>query len=319
MAKPPVRIGLIGIGRMGQNHLRVLSLLKGAQVEFIHDRDADAMERLGHQFGVRVCRELEPALDGIDAAVICTPTSTHHEYIRLLGAKVRKLFVEKPLTASLETDVEIAAWAAGKGVGIQVGFIERFNPVVQELKRIVDKADIGVINIDFTRTNRLSGRISDVDVITDLMIHDVDLALYLNGPVKSVVANGVRDGALIGYAAATLSHANGRFSRVVASRLTEKKMRSIQATCRDLFIDAELLRKEIVVNRQSSIRQGSDHYSVASLEEKVEVRQQEALLNELQAFLAFCADEPVAVPTAQDGLEAMRVCAEIQRLIERTA
>lgn len=318
MSEPPLRIGLIGIGKMGQNHLRVLSLLKGAQVEFIHDRDEAAMERLARQYGVRPSRDLDTEMGSIDAAVVCTPTSTHEDYVRRLGEHVRHLFVEKPLTASVESDEKVTRWAAAKGVRIQVGFIERFNPVVQELKRITDKPEIGVISIDFTRTNRLSGRISDVDVITDLMIHDVDLALHLNGPVRQVSAVGVKEGDLIGYAAATLTHRNGRFSRVVASRLTEKKMRTIQATCRDVFIDAELVRKEIVVNRQSSIRQESDYYSVASIEEKVELRPQEALLNELQAFLGFCRGAQGAVPTAEDGLEAMRVCAQIQRQVTET-
>jgi predicted dehydrogenase len=116
-----------------------------------------------------------------------------------------------------------------------------------------------------------------------------------------------------------LCHENGRFSRITASRITEKKMRSIQATCRDMFIDCELLRKEIIINRQSSIRQDHDHYSIASLEEKVEVRPQEALLTELQAFAGFCRGKNVQVPTGRDGLEAMRVCEQIRHAIENPA
>jgi len=268
-SEAPVRVGLIGLGKMGQNHLRVLSLLNSVRLEFVYDLDTALAERSGKQAGARVSRNLEVDLGTVDAAVICTPTSTHFDYVRLAGGRLKTLFVEKPLTSSLKTDQEIVDWVQARGVRIQVGLVERFNPVVQELKKIVSNAGVEVVNIDFTRTNRLSGRITDVDVITDLMIHDVDLALHINGPVSKIVANGVHEGDVIGYAAATLCHENGRFSRITASRITEKKMRSIQATCRDMFIDCELLRKEIIINRQSSIRQEHDHYSIASLEEKV--------------------------------------------------
>ena len=105
---------------------------------------------------------------------------------------------------------------------IQCGFIERFNPVVSELKRVLENEE--VINIDFSRTNRLSSRITDVDVVLDLMIHDIDLALYLNGPVKSVVAHGKEEHGLVAFASALLHHENGSLSRVLASRMTEQQI-----------------------------------------------------------------------------------------------
>lgn len=315
MAEDPVKVGLLGLGHMGQNHLRVLSMLNTVQLEFVYDNNPGTLQRLSCQYGIRPSNNLESDLSTIEAAIICTPTSTHFDYFRMAGFHVKNIFIEKPLTSSVKSDQQIVEWAANKGLRVQVGFIERFNPVVQELKRIVGKADVGVINIDFTRTNRLSGRITDVDVITDLMIHDIDLALYLNGPVTRVMTNGMHEGDMIGYAAATLFHANGRFSRVTASRMTEKKMRNVQVTGRDMFIDGELLRKEIIINRQSSIKQDRDNYSIASLEEKVEVRPQEALLSELQAFVAYCRAAPCDVPTALDGLEAMKICEQIQLAI----
>lgn len=294
-------------------------MLKAVQLEFIFDKNDEATARLAAQYGVRVSKNLEADLGTIDAAVICTPTSTHFEYARLAGSRVKWLFLEKPLTASLETDEQLVTWAAQNGVKIQVGFIERFNPVVQELKGIVSKSDAGVVNIDFMRTNRVSNRITDVDVITDLMIHDIDLALHLNGPVKRVSANGVTEGNLLGYAAATLFHENGAFSRVVASRMTEKKIRTIQATCREMFIDCELFRKEVVINRQTLNKPAGSSYSIASVEEKVVVRPTEALLNELQAFVSFCQGKPGEVPTAKDGLTAMRVCDQVRKSIQSGA
>ena len=175
-----------------------------------------------------------------------------------------------------------------------------------------------VISIDFTRTNKLSSRITDVDVVTDLMIHDIDLALFLNGPVRSVAAHGVAQGQMIDFASALLTHENGRFSRIQASRITEKKIRTIQATCVDMYVDCELVRKELLIHRQSETQQqDGGPYTISAVEQTIEVRQQEALLTELQTFVAFCHAQDVEVPTAADGLQASNICDQIQKAVRR--
>ena len=316
MSNKSLRVGLIGLGRMGQNHLRVLSLLKGVELAFIADADLDVAQRLGHQFDVPGVSDVNPLLDSVDAVVICTPTVTHSDYIRLVVGKVRNIFVEKPLADTLEEANEVARLVAEHNINLQVGFIERFNPAVQSLKQVLDKSE-RVISIDFTRTNKLSGRITDVDVVTDLMIHDIDLALYLNGPASSVAAHGFAHGKMIDFASALITHHNGCFSRIQASRITEKKMRLIEATCTDMFVDCELLRKEIIINRQSEIRQSEGQpYTISAVQEAIEVRPQEALLSELQAFVASCnGGNSAGVPGVQDGLAAMKICEDIQKAV----
>jgi predicted dehydrogenase len=316
MANKSLRVGLIGLGRMGQNHLRVLSLLKGVELVFIADADRTLAQRLGAQFEVPGVSDVASVLGSVDAVVICTPTSTHADYIKLLADKVSNIFVEKPLADSLEEAAAVARLVVEQNLNLQVGFIERFNPAVQGLKRVLDKSE-RVISIDFTRTNKLSARITDVDVIADLMIHDIDLALYLNGPASSVVAHGFAHGNMIDFASALITHQNRRFSRIQASRITEKKMRLIEATCVDMFIDCELLRKEIIINRQSEIRQSEGQpYTISAVQEAIEVRPQEALLSELQAFVASCNHGISAgVPGVQDGLAAMQICESIQKAV----
>ena len=211
---------------------------------------------------------------------------------------------------------DLVAFAKKTNLNIQVGFIERYNAAVQATKNVLGRAG-KVISIDFTRTNKLSARITDVDVIADLMIHDIDLAIYINGPVKTVEAHGMTQGDLIDFASALLTHSNGSFSRIQASRITEKKMRMIQATCSDIFVDCDLLRKEIVVSRQSEIKQvEGDPYTIGALNEYIEVRQQEALLSEHQAFIASCRGEDIPDrPGVQAGYEAMIVCDQIQKAV----
>lgn len=312
-----LKVGLIGLGNMGRNHLRVLSLLKGVELAFVADVDPVVAARAGEAHGVPGVVDPTPLLAQVDAVVICTPTVTHADYIRLVADHVSNIFVEKPLAATLEQSREIAAFAKERGLNIQVGFIERYNPAVQALKMVLEKSE-QIISVDFTRTNKVSSRITDVDVITDLMIHDIDLALYLNGPAKSVSAHGFAHGSMIDFASALITHENGQFSRIQASRVTDKKKRQIEATCVDMFVDCDLLRKEIIINRQSEIKQGyALPYTISAIQEAVAVPPQEALLSELQGFMASCREPSSAnVPGVDAGVEAMKICTEIQMAVQ---
>ncbi|PIA68266.1 oxidoreductase [Pseudomonas sediminis] len=312
-----LKVGLIGLGNMGRNHLRVLSMLKGVDLAFVADANAEVAARAGEVHGIPGVVDPTPLLADVDAVVICTPTVTHADYIRLAAAHVKNIFVEKPLAATLDEAREIATFARDKGLNVQVGFIERFNPAVQALKTVLDRTE-RVISLDFTRTNKVSARITDVDVVTDLMIHDIDLALYLNGPAQSVAAHGFAHGNMIDFASALITHENGQFSRIQASRVTDKKIRQIEGTCVDMFVDCDLLRKEILINRQSEARDsGSLPYAISAIQEAVAVPPQEALLSELQAFMASCR-QPAAgqVPGVDAGVDAMKICAQIQAAVQ---
>lgn len=315
-AGEPVRIGLIGLGRMGRNHLRVLSMLKGAELAWVYDVDTEAAERVAAAAGVPLARDLDAALGQVEAAVIASPTSTHDDYVFHAGERVSRLFVEKPLAATVEASRAVAGFAREKGLRLQVGFIERYNPAVQQVKQVLDRSE-DVVSVDFARTNKISARITDVDVVADLMIHDIDLALHLNGPVTDVSAHGVAEEGMIDFASALLTHANGRFSRIMASRITDKKMRAIQATCRDMFVDCDLLRKEIKISRQSTLDQPEgEPYRIVATEETLEVRPLEALVLELQAFLDLCrGTAPDGLPGVDEGVAAMDICDRVQRAI----
>ncbi len=312
---PPLKVGLIGLGQMGQNHLRVLSLLKSVELAFVIDQDAELAVRLGRSHGVPGSADLGLLLPLAEAVIIATPTKTHAPTIRRIAPLVRNIFVEKPMSETVAETRSLLEFASQNGLRMQIGFIERFNPAVQQLKRVLDES-AGVISIDFTRTNKLSARITDVDVVTDLMIHDIDLALHLNGPVRTVTAHGVAHDAMIAFASALLTHENGRFSRIQASRITEKKIRTIQATCIDMFVDCELVRKELLVNRQSEIQQREGGpYTISSIEQTIQVPPQEALLSELQTFVSFCRGDDAAAPTPADALNAALICEQVQRAV----
>ncbi len=318
MNEQVIKVGLIGLGNMGRNHLRVLSMLKGAELAFVADVDSQVAEKAGQTHGIPGVVDPTPLLGSVDAVVICTPTVTHADYIRIASSKVKNIFVEKPLAATYQEAIEIAAFARENDLNIQVGFIERFNPAVQSLRTVLARTE-RVISLDFTRTNKVSSRITDVDVITDLMIHDIDLALYLNGPAKSVAAHGFGHGSMIDFASALITHENGQFSRIQASRITDKKIRQIEGTCVDMFVDCDLLRKEILISRQAEVREGGGlPYAITAIQETVAVAPQEALLSELQAFISM-ARQPgsIQVPGVAAGVEAMNICAQIQASVQK--
>lgn len=308
MGTPAQKIGLIGLGSMGRNHLRILSMLKEAELVFLSDLNTEAANAMAAAHGTHAVADPFTALDAIDAVVLCTPTATHADYILRIGKSVRNIFVEKPLAATVDEARTVKDFVDKNGLNLQVGFIERYNPAVQGLKDVLEKSE-RVISVDFTRTNKLSSRITDVDVVIDLMIHDIDLALYLNGPARTVAAHGFARGDVIDFASTLITHDNGRFSRIQASRITEKKMRKIEATCTDMFVDCELLRKEILITRQSEIVQAEGQpYKITATQEAVEVRSQEALLSEMQAFIASCSGNPGDNhPNANAGLSALEI------------
>ena len=313
MKNKTAKIGLLGVGVMGQNHLRNLSMLKQVEIAFIYDLDKQACDKISKIYNVPVSDNLERDLKGVDGVIIVTPTFTHFDYIKLVSKYVKNIFVEKPLTSTLETSKEVAKLAKELNLKIQVGFIERYNPAVVALQNVISNSK-NTIAIDFSRTNKVSSRITDVDVIMDLMIHDIDLALKFNGEVDKIYAHGYIKNQMIEYARAIITHKNGSFSNILASRITEKRTRNICVTCDDKYIDCNLLSKEIFVNKQT-IEQYIDNVSISSKIEIVDVRPQEALLLELVDFARLCLGGDIIVANECDGLAAIEVANIVQKQI----
>lgn len=314
----PIRIALFGIGKMGQNHLRILSMLKDVEIAFLYDTNEELSQVMSERFGVKMLKDIDEDLKSCDGAIIVTPTFTHFDYINKVSDYVKNIFVEKPLTNTLESTQIILTLAKEKSLNIQVGFIERYNPAVATLKNILTHNTHKIINIDFIRTNKMSSRITDCDVVIDLMIHDIDLALNFNGDVRDIYAHGVVINDMIEYARACIIHTNGSFSNIVASRITEKRRRQISITTDSEYIDCNLLRKEVFVDKQS-VEQRLDNVSISANTETIEVRGQESLLSELIDFVNLCKNiSPQAKsnrPNQNDGMKAMQIAHQIQDII----
>lgn len=254
MNSKAIKIALLGLGKMGQNHLRILSKLPDVKIAFIYDYDANIAQNLANEYSTKVAKnesELENLLKSVDAVIIATPTFTHYDYIKLASKYVKNIFVEKPLCANFSECKELKL----KNHKIQTGFIERYNPAFMELKKIINDGK-SVKIVEFSRSSFGSSRIKDADVISDLMIHDIDLALHLNGKAKCVFACGFGT-EQIDLAKAILKHENGVISSLFASRITHKNERKITADFAEFFIECDLLGKKLLISDENGTREKS--------------------------------------------------------------
>lgn len=307
----PISISILGLGKMGENHLRVLSLMKDVEIKFIYDQDKKRLNELSKSYNVNSTQSLEEAVSNCDAIYISTPTNTHLSFFKKCTNKVENIFLEKPPAANLSDSIELKELSIKNNNFVQCGFIERFNPTITSLKKILKKNN--TLNIDFMRTNKLSERIKDVDVVIDLMVHDIDLAIYFNGSVKNVFAFNKKVKNKIVFSSAVLEHKNGSFSRLVASRITEKKIRSMDVTTNKEFIEAELLQKTLIVNKQSQILENKNiAYQIDSVRQQIEVPSQEPLFLENQAFIDRCLKKSnLKVPDLKSSIEVMKVANKV--------
>jgi predicted dehydrogenase len=310
-----IRVGIIGLGRMGMNHLNILSFLNSVEVVFVSDLKIKNYNKKKIFFS----KNPFSLLHLVDAVIIATPTTTHFDIIKKCGKKIKNIFVEKPLAHNFSQTKKIINFAKKNKINLRVGFVERFNPAIESLLKIIETSK-KIISCDFTRANALSDRIKDVDVITDLMVHDIDLAILINGKVKSIKSSGFKRGEMIVYASAILQHYNGTFSRILASRVTQKKIRLINIVIKNKYIECNLLRKELYIHINARVKDFYNNtFKHKSFEEIVEIGYKEALQSELQAFINSCFKiDNKNLAHYLDSYEVMRVCEKIKKTISLT-
>lgn len=317
----PVRVGVIGAGRMGSNHLRIYAGLKGAELVGVVDADAERARAAAARHGCRAFASVQEMAGEIDAATIAVPSSLHGEVAGpLLEAGVHCL-VEKPL-ATTEAECEALIHAAdAAGAVLLVGHVERFNPVVRQLGEILGGSVVHAI--DVRRMSALSARITDVDVVADLMIHDIDVVLSLLGTdVTDVFAHGVRSAAGTGhdYVTATLMFASGSLATLTASRITHNKIREVNVTADVGYVTANYLNQELLIHSQArttgSAGDGVGTTYVLDLAiERVLIRPEEPLDVEIRHFVDCIRHATAPLVSGRDALNAMRYVWQIQRLL----
>lgn len=322
----PVKVGVIGTGHLGSLHAKMMAQLPTATLVGVFDADRERAAQVGATHGVTAFDRREDLLAAVEAVTIASVTSTHFDVARACLEADKHVFVEKPITSTADEARQLVDLAAAKGLTLQVGHIERFNPAILALEPL----RLRPLFIESHRLAQFNPRGSDVAVVLDLMIHDIDLILSLVGsPVSRIDANGV---AVVSespdIANARIQFENGCVANVTASRISQNKMRKMRLFQNDAYISidfaqplAEVFRLVDESDTQvtptmllGKIDQGARKRLIVY--EQPEIPPLNALLEEMRSFVACVAAGTPPVVSGRDGLQAMEVAAEILRAIE---
>jgi predicted dehydrogenase len=317
-----MRIGVIGVGSLGFHHARIVRDLDGVVAAGVHDVDAARLEQVSRELEVRAHPELDALLDVSDAVVIAVPTHAHEEVaIRALGRGVDVL-IEKPIAPTLDAADRILEAASATNALVQVGHVERFNGAIRAAEPYLDQP----LFIESHRLAPFGPRGTDVAVVLDLMIHDLDLVLSLvRRPVTALAAAGVPvltpspD-----IANARLDFKGGGVANLTASRISMERLRKVRFFQRSGYISLDLAagRGEFLRLREGITLEPGGYIateSLAHLVERIELvgDGREPLRCELEAFVdAVRREAPVKV-SGEDGRRALRVALEIVDRIQR--
>ncbi|MCL7416888.1 MAG: Gfo/Idh/MocA family oxidoreductase [Halalkalicoccus sp.] len=310
--QPPIRAGVIGVGSMGQNHARVYRELPETQLVGVQDVDTEQAQSVADAFG-STAMEMDDLLDSVDIVSIAVPTQFHYDTAReVIDAGVNAL-VEKPFVEDLADGRTLIELAEERGVVLQVGHIERFNPAVLTLQDLLE--DIDIIAMEARRLGPPVERDIADTAVMDLMIHDIDILLsILDEDVEDVYAAGTRGS---DYATATIQTPSGRIGQLTASRVTQQKVRELTITGENCHVTVDYIDQSIEITRQSLpeyVKQEGFRYRHENIVEQVLVERREPLKNELSAFAEAARTGSEPVVTGEDGLRALSLAREIDGL-----
>ena len=317
MSATRIRVGVIGVGRMGERHCRVYSGLSDVEFVGVSDLSPQRGSAVAMTYGVPWFEDYTDLLRQVDAVSVVTPTDSHFAIVRECLRRQVHVLVEKPIAESLAEARELVQLARHSPIVFQVGHIERFNPAFLELQSILE--DLPIVALGARRLSPFDTSNTDVDVVLDLMIHDVDLVSALFGDgFDQIQASGrsTKNGAA-DYVVATLFRQEGPIATLTASRVTEQKVRLLEVTAVGAYIEADLLNKSISIYRRTLPEYLDNHqrpprYRQESLVERIYVPSAEPLLLELRDFVRCVREGRRPRVSGDDGLRALELAMRIR-------
>lgn len=317
-----INASLIGVGHLGKTHLRILKEITSENENInligIYDTDPENLSKVASDEKVRAFHSLDDALDSSDTLIIVTPTSTHYEIAEKALQKNINVFVEKPVTSDSSEAQKLIDLAGNKPVKVQVGHIERFNPAILAL----DEYKLAPIFIESHRLAQFNPRGTDVSVIHDLMIHDIDIILNLvKSPVSRIDANGVSIiTGKIDIANARIKFENGCVANVTASRISQYKMRKMRIFQKNAYISIDFLQNLSEVFKLSTEDKASGSFGFGGIElengakviyERPVIDDINPLKFELMSFFESILYDKQPLVTLEDGKQAIEVAGQI--------
>lgn len=319
-----LKAGLVGAGHLGKIHLRLLQ--ESAKYELIgfHDQDADNGRKLEAEFGYRYFENLDELLAKIEMLDIVTPTLYHYDYALKAIEHGLHFFIEKPVTQTLEQAEEIVRKCRENGIKAQVGHVERYNPAFIGAKEFLKNP----MFIEIHRLAEFNPRGTDVSVVLDLMIHDLDILLSV---VKSPVANIHASGVCVvsktpDIANARIEFENGCVANLTTSRISMKAMRKSRFFQKDAYVSVDFLEKKAEVIRMQNAPENPTPFDMIIENAEGEKNQivfeypnimpNNAILDELNSFAKAITDNQNVEVSLEDGTEALKVALKIMDLIQ---
>ena len=292
-----MKIVQIGTGGWGKNHTRVLSEL-GVLVA-VCDADSKKSKEYGEKYSVNHYESLDKLLisEEFDGAFVVTPTSTHTEIAKKLLEAKKHVFVEKPMTYKSEDGDRLAKLAEKNKVILTCGYIERFNPAVDIVKKIVKEKKFGeLVMLEFHRENRMPLHIKDVGIIYDTSVHDIDTANWLFDDMPNVVF--ARAGKIKhereDFANIMLGYKNDKVAIISSNWITPKRIRKFEAVCTDARISSDFITQEITVEKSEN-------------SETIQNKKQEPLLLEIQSFLGAIEGKNELIVKSQQAVNVTKI------------
>lgn len=316
-----MHVGVIGVGSMGKNHVRVYSEI--AELVGVTDVMQESSDSVARKFGVRSYETPQALLKDVDAVSICTPTSEHLKVARLAIEQGVHLLVEKPFTGRSTDAMALVEMADRAKVTLASGFIERCNPIVGHLRNLVASGRFGdVISVASRRVSSFPARIRDVGVVMDLGIHDVDVLRFVKGSeVRSVYALGGSYNAkgCEDFANLLLEFEDGGLGFIEVNWLTPMKVRKLSLTCSQAFVQADYIDQSMEISSSSikDLDPGNLFNLPLDLDvHHISVRKEEPLKVELESFLNAAKQGKEAPISGRDAVSNLKVCEAALRSIK---
>jgi predicted dehydrogenase len=321
-----LRTAVIGTGHLGKLHTKMLLQIPNSELVGIYDSNPEQLKSASQEYGVKAFSNVDELLGSVDAVSIAATTSAHYELAIKCFEKNIHVFIEKPITATIPQAEELVKIAGDKNLKLQVGHIERFNPALVSLEKYIEQP----MFIQTDRLSQFNPRGTDVAVVLDLMIHDIDIILSLvNSDVKDIEASGVAVVSdTVDIANARIKFENGAVANVTASRISQKKMRKMRLFQRDNYISIDFITGISEVYRLIPVDEkprssmisfgeiGIGERKKRVVYEQPEVKEINALKYELELFVDAVLNDKQPKVSGQDGLKALKVANIILNKIE---
>ncbi len=316
-----LKVGVLGAGHLGKIHLRLLQQSDKYELVGFYDPFTENAQKVAEEFGYTLFDSVESLIDEVDVIDIVTPTLSHFECAKLAIEKGCHIFIEKPITKTVLEAEAIRTLASQKHVRGQVGHVERFNPAFTAVKDMIESP----MFIETHRLAEFNPRGTDVPVVLDLMIHDIDIILsVVKSPVKNVHASGV---SVISetpdIANARIEFENGCVANLTASRISMKNMRKSRFFQKDAYISVDFLEKKSEVVRMKDVPETPDEFAMIlqnaeGVKKQIyfdnpEVKENNAILDELESFADAINNDTTPIVSLSQGTEALRIA---QRIID---